>query len=1119
MFAPNGPNMTLLEILATQIPRKLRSEGGQLWTAGAVKWIDRIPPTLTAEVETESFFFTARVQLKGDEEILYSCGCDDYAERRNFCSHVWALLLAADRLKLLSQKGFDSYPCLIPFERVRTEVPEGISGADAGGSGIPKEEPGVPASCQPGRRPVPPRMPPKPPPPWKLVLQAVGEATRHPLKGSAHSLPPEWQLVYHVLPPDNDAEEGVPVEVLIRKHIEGDQYSAPDLQHLSFADVALLSDPADREIALRLLGAARDSYFFGAAARFRLWGGAAFSVLPMMCATGRCFLRPPQKNATPSPVRWDGGAPWEFLLQVRREAQQGPYRLTGVIRRDEVQHEIPATVICFPIGLIIMDGAIAPLDHGGAFRWIEELRKAGSVLIPAEEAGAWLDDLLRMPLLPRMDFPEELRISESVGAPRPRLKVAARSEFKNEGLLRAELSFDYAGSVIADDEPVFGITDAAERRRILRNDAAEAEFREALAGAGFHPLNGLQPESFWAIYPANLHSAVLALVGSGWHVEAEGRAFRPYGRFDIRVVSGVDWLELHASIEFGDQWAPLSRLLSALNRCEKTVLLDDGSLGILPEEWLRRYGFLAGLGTVEGDHLRFKPSQAALLDLLLAAEPAAACDEVFARARARLRNFEKVSPCDAPPAFSGQLRAYQKEGLGWLHFLRDFRFGGCLADDMGLGKTVQVLALIESRRELREKMEGPEKPGPSLVVVPRSLVFNWKAEAARFTPHLRVLDFSSVGRAGEEAFLEDSDLVIATYGTLRADAPVLKKYLFDYVILDEAQMIKNPNTATAKAARLLHGRHRLALSGTPVQNHLGELWSIFEFLNPGMLGTASVFRVAAADLRTPGGAARELLARALRPFILRRTKTQVARELPEKVDQTIYCELEAPQRRLYDEMRKLYRARLLQQVERRGIARSRNRILEALLRLRQAALHPGLLDPARTNESCAKLDSLLPQLDQLVEEGHKALVFSQFTSMLEIVRRNLKGRKIVYDYLDGQTRNRAAVVERFQTDPRCSLLLISLRAGGLGLNLTEAEYVFLLDPWWNPAVEMQAIDRSHRIGQTRTVFAYRLIARGTVEEKVLELQQKKRDLADSIIEAKDSLLSGLSAEDLALLLS
>jgi SNF2 family DNA or RNA helicase len=454
-----------------------------------------------------------------------------------------------------------------------------------------------------------------------------------------------------------------------------------------------------------------------------------------------------------------------------------------------------------------------------------------------------------------------------------------------------------------------------------------------------------------------------------------------------------------------------------------------------------------------------------------------------------------------------------------MNFLRRFGFGGCLADDMGLGKTVQALALLEARRTGRKALAPGEHETPlrtSLVVVPRSLVFHWKREAERFAPELRVLDHTGSARLKPSGHFAEYDVVLTTYGTLRRDALHFKDQRFDYCILDEAQAIKNSATLSAKAARLLRADYRLAMSGTPVENHLGELWSLFEFLNPGMLGSASLFGAAG---RNPDAATREVLSRALRPFILRRTKGQVARELPEKTEQTIYCDLEPREKRLYDELRDYYRARLLRNGDAESMSKLKFQALEALLRLRQAACHPGLIDKKKTAEASAKVDTLIAQLDQVMDEGHKALVFSQFTSLLAIVRQRLDGAGIAYAYLDGRTRDRQARVEEFQNNPDLKLFLISLKAGGLGLNLHAAEYVYLLDPWWNPAVEAQAIDRAHRIGQTRQVFAYRLIARDTVEEKVLELQRTKRDLADAIVTGNNSLIQSLTREDLQLLLS
>ncbi len=395
---------------------------------------------------------------------------------------------------------------------------------------------------------------------------------------------------------------------------------------------------------------------------------------------------------------------------------------------------------------------------------------------------------------------------------------------------------------------------------------------------------------------------------------------------------------------------------------------------------------------------------------------------------------------------------------------------------------------------------------------------NWKAEAARFTPTLRVLDYSWADRRLADSQIAEYDLVLVTYGTVRRDIERLKHVEFEYVILDEAQAIKNAATEAAKSVRLLSSRYRLALSGTPIENHLGELWSLFEFLNPGLLGRASQFQRAATRSR-PDDEAVALLARGLRPFLLRRTKAQVATELPARTEQTLTCVLTPRERSFYDALRRHYRSTLLANVSSVGVERSGLRILEALLRLRQAACHPGLIAPGRRHDPSSKLDLLLSSLREVVNEGHKALVFSQFTSLLALVRPMLDRAKMPYEYLDGRTRDRARRVARFQEDPACPIFLVSLKAGGVGLNLTAADYVFLLDPWWNPAVEAQAIDRAHRIGQTKEVFAYRLIAEDTVEEKVLALQDTKRALAEAVLSANPLGLRGLSSEDLGLLLS
>jgi superfamily II DNA or RNA helicase len=817
-------------------------------------------------------------------------------------------------------------------------------------------------------------------------------------------------------------------------------------------------------------------------------------------------------------MRWDDGPPWRFCLDIRPELGGKRWSWRGSLRRGDPKPDrmdLAEPLVLVPGLLILGVGRAARFDDVGVMTWIVRLRHEKEIVFGEPQQDIMLGRLLAEVRVPGSEFVESVRFDEIDTTPRPCLTL--RTPRQNWGAaadrLLAELEFDYDGAVIPAGRTT-PLAVSTEHGLVIRRDVrAEAAADVLLFEMGFRESKDPRVEPGTMELPAKRLSQVTReLVQAGWRVEAEGKLIRPAGEFKLALTTGIDWFELDGQIDYGGPAVSLPDLLAAARRGETTITLSDGSVGMLPDEWLKKYGILVDLGTEEDGHLRFANAQAGLLDALLAAQPEIRVDEPFQKVRESLHKFEGVTAIDAPPGFHGELRPYQQEGLGWLEYLQKFSFGGILADDMGLGKTVQVLAFLQRRRARRQAK------APTLAVVPRSLVFNWIQEAERFTPRLRVLDYTGPNRHALRDEFPDYDLIITTYGTLRTDIAELTQIEFDYLVLDEAQAIKNSDSQTAKAARLLRGKHRLAMSGTPIENHLGELWSIFEFLNPGMLGANPVFKRHTSGDGLLEDSDRSLLAKALRPFILRRTKAQVVKDLPEKTEQTLHCDMEPTQRKVYEQLRAHYRTALLRK-ETAELNRSKIEVLEALLRLRQAACHPALIDPTQTAEPSAKLDMLLPQLAEVVEEGHKALVFSQFTSFLSIVRDRLDQEKLTYEYLDGRTRNRAERVERFQTDPDCGIFLISLKAGGLGLNLTAAEYVYLLDPWWNPAVEAQAIDRSHRIGQTQRVFAYRLICRDTVEEKILELQQRKRDLADAILNADNRLIQNLTRDDLEFLLS
>ncbi|MFI5379084.1 MAG: DEAD/DEAH box helicase [Tepidisphaerales bacterium] len=1056
--------MSLLEQLTTLPAREIRC---------ATKLIDR-GEVIVQSVRDEEIVafvyeryqrFRVEMSCDGGRVERYWCGCGATAKKEP-CRHVYAMALE--------------------LQRVKPEL----------------AQPGIPA----------------PTPAWRKQFKTLS-GLPGPAPRESAAAPRRRELAYVIDLPACRTKRGLVIAVAEQRRAK-DGTIRLRRRRGSTTQLADIADPADRQLLAMLRGCHSDSYGYGWNNEFPIEPAMFDALLPAMAGTGRLFAGNDADDRCVNavgPLAWEGGPAWEFCLQTTKDDQRRAYVMKGTLHRNGRTLDVRQPLQILSAGLVVLSDSVARLDAGSSFNWIAELHKAGEIAVPFADAENMLRELLQMRSLPRLQMPEELQIEQCIGTPVPRLLIRASKDTETyRKKLRGELTFDYDVAKVP-----FGRASASDvlhlegRRVVRRNPDAEQKLVARLFEAGFTEYNAYYDGTQLLLVQKKLPAAVRGLLADGWHVEAEGKLYRKAGHWSgLSVNSGIDFFEVSGAIDFEGKSVQLPTLLAAVRKGENTIVLDDGSMGMIPEEWLKKYALLASAGETDADHLRFARGQAVLLDALLAAEPNVQVDEIFAQTRAALRRFKGIAPQDPSTDFTGQLRPYQREALGWFEFLRSFGFGGCLADDMGLGKTVQVLALLDLRR--RERAAAGQPGAPSLVVVPRSLVFNWLNEANKFTAQLKVLDNTSVQRDRSGESLAQYDLVLCTYGTLVRDVPHLKDVHFDYVVLDESQAVKNASTDSAKAVRLLKGQHKLALSGTPIQNHIGELWSLFEFLNPGLLGASSAF--AGAIGRKPDPELRNVLARALRPFILRRTKEQVAPELPPRTEQTVYCELDAEQRKLYDELRNHYRVLLLGKAD-KELNNSKIEILEALLRLRQAAIHPGLIDKARAQSSSAKLEVLLERLSETIEEGHKTLIFSQFVSMLDIVRNRLNRQQIPYAYLDGQTHDRQAAVKQFQEDPECKLFLISLKAGGLGLNLTAAEYVFLLDPWWNPAVEAQAIDRAHRIGQTQHVFAYRIIAKDTVEEKVLQLQQSKRDLADAIINADNSLIRTLGRDDLELLLS
>lgn len=579
-------------------------------------------------------------------------------------------------------------------------------------------------------------------------------------------------------------------------------------------------------------------------------------------------------------------------------------------------------------------------------------------------------------------------------------------------------------------------------------------------------------------------------------------------KISVRASSGIDWFDMKMEISFGDQFISLNEVKKAILKKENYVRLGDGSMGILPQEWLDKFSAMFRIGQVKGGNIKVSKLHFSIIDELSEEIDSAEILQELWEKKQKLLNFKEIQGVPLPEKLTATLRHYQEEGYKWLNFLDEFGWGGCLADDMGLGKTLQILTFLQHQKSLY-----PD--ATNLIVMPTSLIFNWQAEVEKFAPELKIHVHRGLGRIKDADFFKEYDLILTTYGVVRSDVEMLSDFTFHYIVLDESQAIKNPDSLMSRAVKLLKAKNRLAMTGTPVENNTFDLYSQMEFLNPGLLGAVDFFKSEYAqpiDKNQDKEKAKELR-KLVYPFMLKRTKEQVAQDLPDKTETIIYCEMGKKQRKVYDSFREKYRQQLSDSIQTQGMNKSSFLILEGLLKLRQICDSPALLsDDAEFDQESAKLEELIREIEENAS-NHKILIFSQFLGMLDLIRKHLETNHIPYEYLDGQTQDRAHRVNRFQKDESCRVFLMSLKAGGVGLNLTAADYVYLVDPWWNPAVERQAIDRTHRIGQTQKVFAYKMICKDTIEEKILQLQERKKELAEDLISTEVGFIKKLTSED------
>jgi superfamily II DNA or RNA helicase len=1101
--------------------RGARARGRDYFVGGRISEPNRVGDTFLLDVRGNEGNYHVILDFSRAQELRAldaRCDCPFY-DGGEQCKHVWAALLQIDHAGLATVIPGSGHLRLLHAKPRRDRVPRSNlphgERVDRGPrtEGLHRDARRIRSNGMPGTG-IQPRGPLSPGALGGLnwlarldLIQGRSSAATKPSLGFSGN----WLAYFVINAAETSATGKLVLDLWTRDRQLNDDLGPlqPSRLRGQDQDIERFADLKDQEILSALIKTCEPQTFapFGQASgrfssRFTIDPILENHLIPTLATAGKLFLsRSP--NGSPDdadrPLRLDRGRPWELELKVET-AGPGHYRLGGILKRENETRDIHDPLCAFRSGFLLFGDRISRLADPTQSSWASSLGGPDELMIPRDQGDALLKRILLDPTAPRLTWPDDMGWTTAVIVPRPKGVFRPLGNDPTTGRVTLTVSFAYSGREVSLDEADKTFVDLEEKRVYSRNLAFEEEaLTQAREILNDQHGTGTLPEN-------DLHRVATELSRKGWTVYIENQRLRVADDFAMDISSSTDWFDLKLEASFDGSAVTQARLQAALEGKNGLVRLADGSLGMLPPGWLTRYASLSPFGHKNEDGtLRFSRSQGLMLNAVLTEEDHVRGDTGFVSFQAKIREFEGIKPTEAAEGFHGTLRHYQQEGVAWLNFIEALEAGGILADDMGLGKTIQVLAFLQARAKARGK------PLPSLVVAPKSLVFNWLDETARFAPDLKVVRYAGAGRTKALKEIMSADLVITTYGTLRTDIQKLREVNFDVAIVDEAQAIKNPKSQAALACKQIRAGRKLALTGTPIENSLNDLFSILDFTSPGLLGHA--WKV---DLSLD---TRSMLSRMLRPFVLRRTKEKVLTELPEKSEQVLFCEMSTQERQFYNGLRDHYRASLANEIDTNGLARSKIHVLEALLRLRQASCHPGLVNPELKSEPSAKLRLLLSHIQAVIQEGHKALVFSQFTSLLALVKSSLDQEGIVYEYLDGQTSDRKRPVERFQNDPDCPVFLISLKAGGVGLNLTAADYVFILDPWWNPAVEAQAIGRAHRIGQSQKVFAYRMIAQGTVEEKILELQKTKRELAESIISEDKDFLKNLTKEDLEMLLA
>ena len=1104
--------MAILQITAPSFSSTSRVRGDAYYERGLVHPIKAVAGSQAVFNVTGTMVYTSSIKYSPEKrELSLQCNCPHF-EDGNLCKHLWASVLKSDELDIFFELGPRSQ---LDIKRGDVKLDNEMNGK--------KTDPNTPTLPTGPKTLMLVNEKREPPPPLPKVSswqQSIQKAEKK-LASERREVPYRYRqekvenkkIAHFGLDLKQSLEESsISLRFLVQERLKNGNLGVVKQAELSHASIPHFADEKDRTALLMLLGKTRlGGHYYspgGGVMSAVVSQEYASEILSAVSATGRFYLMKNYDRYYQSrnerfdlePYRYCENT-WSLQLSLHRSGKE--FQLSGCLT-DGKEMRQPKDIIGRIGQILLFKDFVAQSTIESSLAWLEVFKNGKEISLPEGEVNAFLEYYYGAGASAQLNLPNELQFEEVPSVfPKCRFTI---STVKESAFLQGDLEFNYAGNYISTSFQGEKLVDVKKREMIRRNVDEESKIKDQFRSLNPQaPIGRMQDiDTDGIFHEREFLPLVEKALSFGWEVVAHAKNVRLAKDFNISVTSGIDWFDVNAEFNFDGFTESLPQLIAAIKSGQRLVQLGDGTFGMLPESWLKKFGPIAEMGLATESGFRLNKVQALFLSASLEENDKFKADRKFNSLKTILDDFKDAKAADPGSAFKGRLRAYQKHGLSWLLTIAKHEIGGILADDMGLGKTIQVLALLSHFKD------GKGKRLPSLIVAPKSLVFNWIKESEKFTPTLKILNFTGSNRKENFNDFEDYDVILTTYQSLRIDIEELRKKTFNFFILDEAHFVKNPEAQASMACRLISAKRKISLSGTPVENSLSDLFSILSIVNPGLISDTQAQKWAG----TSDPDSLKLLARALRPFILRRSKEQVLKDLPTKSEQVIYCELSPSERRKYTELKAYYWSQLSGKFKEKGLARSKIEVLEALLRLRQAACHQGLLDTKSQIQTSAKFEVLFDQLDTIIKDGHKALVFSQFTTLLGLLRKRLDEKGLRYEYLDGKTSDRQARVQNFQTDPEIPLFLLSLKAGGVGLNLTAADYVFVLDPWWNPAAESQAIDRAHRIGQKNKVFAYKLIAKDTVEEKILELQKSKKELATAIFSQEASLLKNLKIEDL-----